>query len=176
MSSKSKQKGKSFENKVAKMICKIFEIDNKYIKRSGSSGVRLDEHGDIDINHPKIEQQFPFVIECKKNEKWKFNDLLGIGTVNKSNIFLDFISQSITEIYNDKYGLIVFSKNYEDVYGLFYSDNTTKNNEMFETILQLLENKMISHIGEYKILVFRFEEFLERWYIQFIKESTTHRL
>jgi len=171
MANKSKTKGKRFENIVAKMICTQFNIDSKYIKRAGSSGVRLDEHGDIDINHPYIEEKFPFVIECKNNERWKFNDIFGKGTENKSNIFLEFINQTNQKRYDDKYGLIVFSKNYEDVYGMVYSDGNDLDNKLLDEICELIDNKVISKIGEYRVVIFRFQEFLEKWYSKYLNSD-----
>jgi hypothetical protein len=162
MANKNKRKGKRLEEIVADILRDAFKVDKKYIKRAGSSGVREEEKGDIDIIHPEIEKQFPFVIECKNNEKWKLRDLIGSGVVNKSNIFKQFIEQSLNELEDNDFGLIVFSKNYEDIYGLFYSYNK-KTENMFKKIDSITENKIITKLDNYKIIVFQFEEFVFNW-------------
>ncbi len=156
----SKRKGKRLEDEVAEIIRKKYNVDDKYIKRAGSSGVRVEESGDIDIIHPEIEKQFPFVIECKNNEKWKLRDLIGAGKSNKSNPFKQFIKQNAKDVSKRKYGLIVFSKNYEDIYGLYYCK---EKDSIYKKIDKLIDSKIITQLDEYNLIVFEFKEFVKKW-------------
>lgn len=86
--------------------------------------MRNDELGDIEILDKDIEHIFPFIIECKKQERIKMKYLFGYSRLNKSNPFYSYINQVKKDVEkynkdnskNKKFGMVVFSKNYEDNY------------------------------------------------------------
>lgn len=161
MSSKAKRKGKRLENIVADILRKHFNVDKKYIKRAGSSGVRTEELGDIDIIHPEIEKIFPFIVECKNQEKWKLNDLLGKGISNKSNPFKSYIKQIKEELKRtneNKIGLLVFSKNQEDIYCLIFQID-----RLDLSFINKLDSYMFSKLDNEKVLICKFEDFLNNY-------------
>lgn len=162
ISNSQKDKGKRLERKTADIMREYFKVGKKYIKRAGASGVRVEEEGDIDIIHPGIEEIFPFVIECKNQEKWRMRDLFGMARNNKSNPFYSFILQSEKELKSkDQIGMIVFSKNREDIYAfVYYKDNPKKEHKEID---KLMEHKFKSNINEYNIIGFLFEDFIKVW-------------
>jgi hypothetical protein len=150
------------EQKTAEIMRKYFNVGKKYIKRAGSSGVRVEEDGDIDIIHPDIEKIFPFVIECKNQEKWRMRDLFGMARNNKSNPFYSFIIQSEKELKdNNQIGMIVFSKNREDIYAFVYYKDIPKKEH--KELNKMMDHKFISNINEYTIIGFLFEDFIKVW-------------
>ena len=159
MSNNNKRKGKRLEDKIANMLIEHFKVDKKYIQRADSSGNKQTEIGDIDIFHPDVERKFPFTIECKNQEKWKFRNLFGAQRDNKSNPFIAYIEQNKHDVVksgNKKIGLIVFSKAHEDIYQLIYDS---------KIISQINKSKFssysISHISGIEVFITTFEEILE---------------
>ncbi len=163
MQSKSKRKGKSLEDRVASMIRKKFNVDKKYIQRADASGNKSTEIGDINIFDKEVEKKFPFVIECKNREEWQLRDIIGYSKNNKSNPFKKYIEQNKVDLAKaggEKYGLIVFSKAYEDIYAMMYQP------ELFEDLdLSVLDQYIVSNIQEYKVLITRFENILNNYKI-----------
>jgi|GEM_PF-3868177 hypothetical protein len=113
------------------MIRKKFNVDKKYIQRADASGNKSTEIGDINIFDKEVEKKFPFVIECKNREEWQLRDIIGYSKNNKSNPFKKYIEQNKVDLAKaggEKYGLIVFSKAYEDIYAMMYQP------ELFEDL------------------------------------------
>lgn len=157
MQTKSKRKGKSLEDKVAELIRETFGVNQKFVQRADASGNKSTEVGDIDIFDPTIIKKFPFVIECKNREEWKMRDLIGYQKDNKTNPFLRYIEQNEKDVkkQNDfKYGLIVFSKQYEDIYQLVYDESLIER-------LKELDSYIITTLKNKKVLITTFKKLLE---------------
>lgn len=153
-----KAKGKTLENYVAKQLREKYKVDERYIRRSGSSGTQTGEESDIFID-PTILKKFPFQIECKNQEQWKMSNLF--ITNQKSNPFKNYLVQVYKEIenYSKRYPdieikpLLVFSKQHEQVYCMFeYNSKKIKEN-----------NYMITTINEIKYIIMLFDEFLNMY-------------
>ena len=155
-----KAKGKSLENYVAKQLRHKYNVDERFIRRSGSSGTQTGEESDIFID-PTILKKIPFQIECKNQEKWKMGNLF--KTDNKSNPFKSYLKQLNNEIknYSIRYPdieikpLLVFSKQHEQVYCMFEEDKKTKKLKKYNHIVTIINNK--------KYIVMLFDDFLLNW-------------
>ena len=107
---KSKDKGRNYELSIAKAWSEYTGLE---IIRTPMSGAWAGTSGDL---LPKNrEQNFPFVIECKKQEDWNlFQVIKGEGE------FYKWVDQVISEVRKDleitkqeRFPLVMFSKNYQ---------------------------------------------------------------
>lgn len=116
-----RNKGASFERKIAKQIGEWFECEAHRTPQSG--GLRWAEDnrvsGDIVVS---LNVPFPFNIECKKHEGWDFEQLIkGTGEVT------DWWLQCITDAREiKKVPLLTFSKNYSPIYYMIYQKDWEK--------------------------------------------------
>jgi len=157
----SKNKGKSLENQVAAILRNFFGSDDRHIKRNVSSGTQKGEESDINILDSNIESKFPFLIEVKNQEKWKFSDLLGDNVNRKSNPFVLFWKQiedheikTFEKRYNvNKPGLLVFSKAFYPIYTMIKFNDIRQYDY---TKLSYLDTT----INGTRYLVFEFNSFL----------------
>ena len=72
MSSKSKQIGVTFENKIAMDLRSALNLSKFECYRAGSSGVRAIEFADITFNDWR---RYPILVECKKRASLSIDDL-----------------------------------------------------------------------------------------------------
>lgn len=115
---KSRDKGQRYERKIAKIFSEWAGMDMLRTPLSGGwARGRADVTGDIvpgDAN-----RQFPFSIECKKNESWTWEQVHHqIGPVLNS-----WWQQTVDECAPGKIPLLIFSRNRYDDYVLFSSDH-----------------------------------------------------
>ena len=92
-----RQKGKSFERDISKMVGKWWCDDEEAFyptHGSGSVARRLDIHP-ADIGPIKqLEHPFPFSIECRKREVWNFESLLKGTKVHWMEWLLDAVEEA----------------------------------------------------------------------------------
>jgi Holliday junction resolvase len=106
-----RQKGASFERKVAKFVSDWWGIDAHRTPQSGGLRWSKDARVTGDIVAP-ADSNFPFSIECKKHEGWTLENLLkGTGEIT------DWWKQAHADAQKvDKLPLLIFSKNRSPVY------------------------------------------------------------
>jgi hypothetical protein len=79
----SRNKGKSLERQVAKMIAKAFKVDEKEVKRTPMSGAWGGKQGDIVMSR-RVKKAFPWTIECKNQKSLPTVDTLIAKKRNKT--------------------------------------------------------------------------------------------
>lgn len=108
MGRKSRNKGASFENKIARMIGSALGITLRRTPLSGGWATgNANVAGDIVCVDDTIN--FPYCVECKKQEGWKLESLL----LYDHAWFDAWWEQLMTECPNTKIPVLVFSRNYQ---------------------------------------------------------------
>lgn len=113
MGKMSDRKGKSYENRMAKLLSKWTGLP---LIRTPMSGAWSGSAGDIVCKGQP--GAFPFTVECKKTESWDLHQLLaGTGP------FFNWMEQVVRESHDDmlltdraKYPVLLFTKNYRPDY------------------------------------------------------------
>ncbi len=109
----SKNKGKGYERKIAKLIGTWFCPDEMNrpdepdrIHRTPTSGATFYPGDIVDDKH-----ELPFMIECKKSQSWKFGDLF-----RERSELLNYWHQCMMECPRSRKALLVFSGNFKPDY------------------------------------------------------------
>lgn len=143
MGSKSGDKGKSYELRIAKLLTKWAGFQ---LIRTPMSGAWQGTAGDI---KPKSQtDHFPFTVECKKDEGWDMDAVVS----GKSALFKSWIDQLIREVREDeivtgqlRFPLLIFSRNYRSDYILVPETNLDLLSPIllgdFTTVVNLLYHK-----------------------------------
>lgn len=108
----SREKGATFERKVAKLLTETFKTSFNRTPQSGAfATVNKDTRlaGDVYCT----ESQFIFVVECKKYAEYNLEDLITGNTGGISK----WLNQLEIEK-KDKKGLLVFQRNYGKIFCL----------------------------------------------------------
>lgn len=155
---RSNVKGKSFQRKVARALSIWFFNDPEKLKATPrSGGYRNQLVGDVTcLDSP---QEFPFHVECKNAEggrtKWNLQDFLR----EKSILEVWWRQTSSDSALTEKIPLLVFTRNYEDVYVAMLSS-------LFEKIEINTPNnhpsppKYLKVVSSFSLVIFRFSDFL----------------
>ena len=108
MGHKSRNKGAAFENKIARMIGSALGVALRRTPLSGGWACgSANVAGDIVCVDDNIN--FPYCVECKKQEGWKLESLL-----TRNHAWFDvWWDQLIVECPNEKLPVLVFSRNYQ---------------------------------------------------------------
>jgi hypothetical protein len=109
----SRNKGNSYERKIAKLISKWcgFEV----VRTPGSGSVM--KTGDIFPKNPEDMISFPFSIELKNREGWSFGDL--IKDVNRKNGIISWWEQCLNDsVMHNRIPVLIFTKNLDINYCL----------------------------------------------------------
>lgn len=106
MGKKSRDKGAAFEREVAKLFSEAYGLEFRRTPLSGGWAKDADvAAGDlVCIDDP----DFPYMIECKKAENWKFESLF----TDNHTWFDNWWEQAVEECPDSKEPLLVFSRNY----------------------------------------------------------------
>lgn len=114
----SKQKGSGYELKIAKLLSSWWDEDFHRTPMSGGLHWKADNRVAGDIVTPP-GSLFPFSIECKKREEWKFDHLIkGTGEIE------DYWKQCVGD--SDRVGLrpmLIFSKNFSPNYFMIRTED-----------------------------------------------------
>jgi hypothetical protein len=104
-----KQKGSNYERKIAKILKAAWNIELVKTPISGGWG-KMKTSGDITAE----DRNFPFSIECKKQEGWSFEQLFKSPEKCELN---KWWSQALDQGYkDDKIPLLIFSRNFQPNY------------------------------------------------------------
>lgn len=102
--SRSKDKGSSFERQVAKILGDAYGVKLRRTPMSGGWAQGYDNAaGDLTC----LEGEFPYCVECKKEEGWRLDSLFG----DDHKWFDNWWDQLIHECPANKQPLLVFSRN-----------------------------------------------------------------
>lgn len=115
----SKRKGNSYENYICKILSSWWGEKFSRVPNSGGLESLISKQivGDI-----IVPSSFPFVVECKKQEGWSFEQILE----GKSKFF-KWWNQVVRDSKKvDKFPLLIFSKNYSKDYLATYEKNIIK--------------------------------------------------
>jgi hypothetical protein len=166
----ARNKGSSFENKVAKLFSKWTGFRIKRTPMSGGFSKEGSYAGDLNCVLPEESSIFPFIVECKNQECWSFDNIL----VAKNKIF-NFWDQAADE--GEKAGkipLLIVTKNYCSDF-MFVDANTV---EVFESdygiYLDILDMLIIKR-GSYFLYGVLLEDFLEEFDFEAIYEKEKER-
>jgi hypothetical protein len=159
MANKNKNKGKYFENKIAKLIREAYGLKNHECRRADESGNGKFEYGDIFFTD---YEKYPQVYEIKFHEEWTFQGLF--PRLNK--LFLNWYEELYAAI--QKYTFyymtppevngLIFSKAYHEIYMI--SDKRYKNISCM-TYSQPYDIKYNGSIVTKDLYLYSFEEFLD---------------
>lgn len=114
----SREKGKSFELKVSRILSEWWGMDFRRTPNSGGFHWRNDHRVAGDIIPPP-GAKFPFTVECKKHESWDFEQIVkNTGDVEK------FWQQACSDAERVQLKpMLIFSKNRSpDYVMMFYID------------------------------------------------------
>lgn len=118
MAINSRNKGYSYERKIAKVFTKWTGFECKRTPASGGWA----KTGDITPKNPEDMINFPLCVELKKRERWSFADLIK-GSKLKTGI-LSWWEQCITDAQtSNKIPLLVFSRNLDINYACMYLED-----------------------------------------------------
>lgn len=110
MGKRSRDKGAAFENEIAKKFSYAYGLEFRRTPLSGGWAKDADiAQGDIVCID---DDEFPYLIECKKQEGWTFESLF----TSKHSWFDKWWGQAVEECPESKEPLLVFSKNYAPVF------------------------------------------------------------
>jgi hypothetical protein len=143
----SGNKGKEYERLIAKKLSKWAGFE---LIRTPMSGAWQGTAGDIKPKHDTVD--FPFTIECKKDENWRFEQIM-VG----NGPFYKWLEQAEREAVEDsqmtgqsKIPVVIFSRNYVDDFIAFPYYNyrlkppmTIVNNGHFFYAVMTLDNFFI---------------------------------
>jgi len=122
---KSRSKGKNLEYEISEMQCKWYNIPQTFSRSKGGGVRKIGQPGDI-----TTPDGFILCEEAKNDERWNFSSFL---SPNGSRGALQFIWQAWEQtvdqcnIYNTrkherqvfKYPVLIFTKNYENIFIMF---------------------------------------------------------
>lgn len=125
-----KNKGASFERKIAKLFTKWFQENNlvgEFYRTPASGGLRWQKRDDV-IGDLCTPEGFISTIECKCAESWKFRELFQKTVAKKSkhspSILGEYWYQSCSEAERaNKLPILVFTKNHYPDYIMFSGMN-----------------------------------------------------
>lgn len=149
----AKNKGSSYERKIAKLLSNWFYGDDDSLVRAPRSGGGSWK-GDIVKNPEKENILFNFCIECKNEEGWKLEQLFNQDC--EKSMIMKFWYQTIKQCPEDKIPLLIFTRNFQPnflmcntKYGLHHF--VRRNSPVFfckgGTVIQLLSNWVEPFIG-----------------------------
>lgn len=164
MAINSGNKGKTYELYVAKRLSKWAGFK---LIRTPMSGAWQGTSGDIKPKDSSID--FPFTVECKKTENWKFEQIMsGVGP------FFDWVEQAEREAVIDghnchsaRWPIVIFSRNYEKDYIAFPYFNTLNWNYAFRQYA-------IVDIGGFEYFVADLDQFFESFTYNEFRLAITH--
>ena len=116
----SRNKGAAFERLVAKLFSAWCGEEIRRTPLSGGWTKKPDSdlRCDLICDNP----QFIYSIEVKKREGWDLSDLItGVRAVGSTSL-LGFWEQTLSQAPKDKIPLLVFSKNHDFIYVMFYRE------------------------------------------------------
>lgn len=152
MSVNGRQKGSTYERAIAKHFAKWSNSDVKRVPLSG--GWAKEAKFDVKNDLVSTDKYFPVGVECKKQEKWKMEDLL----VNKKSKVFDWWEQVNEECVKWRFPLLVFTRN-------FCADFVMIDTEDFKSISGLHEPTgryfMVKTKRTGKVFVFTLKTFLK---------------
>lgn len=118
----SANKGKSYERRISKLLSTWCGFE---LIRTPMSGAWQGTSGDIKPKDASVN--FPFVIECKKQEKWNMEQVLA-----NEGVFKSWVEQAAAEIEKDVRNgkhvvsfLLIFSRNHKSDYIAVPATHTT---------------------------------------------------
>lgn len=111
MGKKSRTKGANFERQIAKILSAEFGVTLRRTPLSG--GWAKDSNVAAgDIVCVDDDAYWPFCIECKNAEGWRFSSLL----TDKHSWFDNWLRQARDECPPNKKAILIFSKNYTPIF------------------------------------------------------------
>lgn len=151
MGKKSRNKGSGYERKIAKILGNWWADDSELFRRTPMSGGWAKEKITGDITPVKEEgENFPFSVECKKQEGWEFHQFW-----SKKSKFWSWWEQCTDDAKrSNKQPLLIFSRNR-------ISDFMAVRNIFDIWKMPHFFLKFPDEFGEY-IYVFKLEEFIEK--------------
>lgn len=167
MGKRSRNKGAGYERKVAKLMTDWWGGQFSRVPASGGLNWGSDQRVAGDIVPPP-ESEFPFVIECKKQEGWTFDHIaLDISAPREwwSQVVMD--SRRVSRV-----PLLIFSRNHaKDFIMIPYEQNMVEalnNIENDVTITWITIKNIRDEIQVFKVLTTTFTTFsqLDKKYIQ----------
>lgn len=111
----SKNKGKSFERRVGHILADFFNLEyGKDITRDLLSGGSVHK-GDLHPVTPKAKKLLPYVIECKYQKNWTFEQILK-GTGPFWNSWVPQVKDELKNSVGSYKPWLIFSKPYDNIY------------------------------------------------------------
>lgn len=136
----SKQKGNSFERKVAKILSEAWKV--KLIRTPCSGALKLFSPGDLTCENQAEYDDFPFELELKNRLGWHLEQL--ISSKSSCPVLQWWVDEEEKQYKTrgdkafDKTRLLIFTKNFDDIY-VMYAINSVHNtpdvlfHDFFET-------------------------------------------
>ena len=152
MAINSKQKGKEFERKVAKMLTEWSGQEFNRTPQSGALHWNNDKRVVSDIVSPQTLTDWPFSIECKKVEyPWEFSTI-----IEGTSLFWEHWQQCWDDSQREQLRpLLVFCKNYRDTFAVITYQDFEKINVTFESFIRVTRQ-------DFDLVILKFKDFLEK--------------
>ena len=142
----SRSKGARFENTVAKMLGDAYSLNLRRTPQSGGWSRGAEEvAGDLVCVDKEYDLQY--CVECKKQEGWNMDSLLGYDHI----WFDNWWRQCKSATPNGKDPLLVFSRNYAPVYAA----------SNYDVMLGYPYPRLLTEVDGEMIIVCQLEDFLE---------------
>jgi len=157
--SKSKDKGKYFEDKIASITREILHLRPHECKRCLASGNEAFEYGDVYFSDP---EKFSFVFECKFHEDWTFSSIFPVLSGKMLGFLHEVFPPRVK--YRNYFGrdpflsCVVFSKAYMPIYCLTIDP-------VYQAHLPHIQytQTIIDHDIVYPIYMYDFKDVLRRF-------------
>ena len=123
-----KAKGSAFERKIAKYIVRAFKgfgITQRDCWRSVNSGGHEIAWGDLELS-PKLEELFPYVVECKFRRKIKWQHFLERKPKSEEMNWIAQVLQDVNRANRSLIPLLVMKENFGPIYVAIPADVSAK--------------------------------------------------